>query len=511
MPLTASEPSEPRIAQLPFLLGIIVVAVLLIGGAAGWYGWATSAEEWTKQSADQGKVLAASVAPAVVDLLKQGKADAAGALVKDLKNKAGLVYVEVLRSGSATPFASSFPQADPPERRSRLSQAGNAIQQDEVAGVPVLNVTTEVRDGGTLLGTVHLGIDQSRIYWGRMALLGLTVVEALLILGIGFVVLHPFVRTATGIRAEAGVMAEHMKNLETSFNEEKAARQQLEADLKKARNATVSASRAKNTFLADLSQQLRAPMRQIAQTAELALGADPAPRLREHLQHLRSSTSELMTLVNDLLDFAQMDVGQLQLESVDFRLSELLDKLLRAPAMRAHAKNLRLDFDVGENVPETVMGDPTRLRQVLYHLVDNAVKYTSRGSITVALDVMSLAPHEARLRFTISDTGIGIPVWKKDTLFDPAALEEARAHGATGGLSLAMSGMVVQRMGGKIEVESQVGHGSKFWFAVPFRLPEKSSRLLELPKPKERIKMRVILPRSRAKIPGVQPASAVKE
>src|SRR5262249_4545907 len=158
------------------------------------------------------------------------------------------------------------------------------------------------------------------------------------------------------------------------------------------------------------------------------------------------------------------------------RLSELLDKLLRAPAMRAQAKNLRLDLDVGDNVPETVVGDPTRLRQVLYHLIDNAIKFTSPGSVAVQVDLATQAAGEIVLRCTVSDAGIGIPVWKRESLFDPVALEEARARGITGGLSLAMSGKVVERMGGRMEVDSQVGRGSTFWFNVRFRAPEKASR-----------------------------------
>lgn len=500
MQKTVKEAADAEAARLPARLAAVVLAILALGGIAGWYGWVSWAEEWRQTAANQGKVLAAYVVPALGDLLKQNKADAAANVAKDLRNKANLAYVEITRVDASRPFATTLSFSDLPERRTRQERSGVGVQDDEVAGVPVLNVHTEIRDGGALLGTLHLGLDASKLYWSRSAMLGLTALEAFFILVIGFVVLQPFVQRVESAQAIAKTLATKLQDTEATLTQEKMARSQLETEVKAAKNANADASHAKNTFLADLSQQLRTPMKQIAQTAELAMSADPSPRLREHLQHLRTSASELVTLVNDLLDFAQMDIGQLQLEEIDFRLSELLDKLLRGPAMRAQAKNLRLDLDVGDNVPETVVGDPTRLRQVLYHLIDNAIKFTSRGAVTMQVDLVNQGGGEVVLRFTISDTGIGIPVWKKESLFDPLALEEARARGITGGLSLAMSGRVVERMGGRIEVESQVGHGSTFWFTARFRMPEKASRILEIPKPRDRAKLRVILPRSKAAV-----------
>jgi signal transduction histidine kinase len=507
MQKTVTQAAEVEAARLPARLALMVLAILALGAAVAWYGWMNWADDWRQTEANQGKVLAAYVVPGLVDLLRQNKSEATANVAKDLKNKASLAYVEVMRVDANRPFATTLSLADLPERRTRRERSGNGAQEDEVAGVPVVNVHAEIRDSGTLLGTLHLGIDASKVYWSRSAMIGLTGLEAFFLLAIGFVILQPFVQHVQSVQGTAKTLAARLQAAENTLADEKMARSQLETEVKQAKNASLSASHAKTTFLADLSQQLRTPMRQIAQTAELAMGADPSARAREHLQHLRTSAGELMTLVNDLLDFAQLDVGQLQLESIDFRLSELLDKLLRAPAMRAQAKNIRLDLDVGDNVPETVVGDPTRLRQVLYHLIDNAIKFTSRGSVAVQVDLVNQGAGEIVLRFTVSDTGIGIPVWKKESLFDPVALEEARARGITGGLSLAMSGKVVERMGGKMEVDSQVGRGTTFWFNARFRAPEKASRIIEVPKPRDRAKLRVILPRSKASNHPVTPVA----
>ena len=511
MQKTVTSSAQTGDARLPARLAGVVLAVLALAAIAGWYGWTIWADEWRQTAANQGRVLAAYAVPTLVDLLRQNKADATVNLAKDLKNKASLAYVEVMRVDASRPFATTLSQNDLPERRTRQERSGSGVQEDEVAGVPVINVHAELRDSGALLGTVHLGIDASRLYWWRNAMLVLTGFEALFIVVIGFVVLQPFLQRADSVRSAAKTLAGRLLESDNTLAEEKIARSQVEAELKQAKHANLNASHAKNTFLADLSQQLRTPMKQIAQTAELAMGADPSPRIREHLQHLRTSAGELVTLVNDLLDFAQMDIGQLQLESIDFRLSELLDKLLRAPAMRAQAKNIRLDLDVGDNVPETVVGDPTRLRQVLYHLIDNAIKYTSRGAVAVQVDLVNQGAGDVVLRFTVSDTGIGIPIWKKESLFDPEALEDARSRGVTGGLSLAMSGKVVERMGGRIEVESQVGRGSTFWFNARFKAPDKASRILEIPKPRHAAKLRVILPRSKAVVAASTPTPVAKE
>jgi PAS domain S-box-containing protein len=227
---------------------------------------------------------------------------------------------------------------------------------------------------------------------------------------------------------------------------------------------------AKSRFLANISHELRTPMNAILGMIDLALPKASDPTVRDCLQTARGSADLLLTLLNDLLDSAKIESSKLQLEVAPFSLRRMLDQIARVLAVRASEKGLRFSCGIADATPEVVLGDRTRLQQVLLNLAGNAIKFTERGEVEIAVDAV-MEDGEARLGFAVRDTGIGIPRSSLEHLFQPFAQADAsmaRRFGGTGlGLSIAKS--LVELMGGQIRVRSDVGVGSTFEFAI--RLP----------------------------------------
>ncbi len=248
-------------------------------------------------------------------------------------------------------------------------------------------------------------------------------------------------------------------------------------ELHKAKQEVEESVRVKEQFLANMSHEIRTPMNAIIGFTNLLLKAEHGPENRQYLNAIKTSGQNLLVIINDILDFSKLELGKITLECIPFKLDQLISTVIDLMLPKAIEKNIKLSFSIAKDIPVTLLGDPTRLNQVLVNLVGNAIKFTNEGGVRIEVNLMNQSEEEVSLRFSVTDTGIGIPAESVDKIFEgftQATSDTTRKYGGTG-LGLTITKELIELQGGEISVTSKLNEGSSFIFWLKFKREKEES------------------------------------
>jgi signal transduction histidine kinase/DNA-binding response OmpR family regulator len=267
------------------------------------------------------------------------------------------------------------------------------------------------------------------------------------------------------------LMAENLTTSIANLNVEIRRSKQSELRFKKAKEIAEAANEAKSLFLANMSHEIRTPLNGVLGMTELLLNTKQTPEQQDFSKTIRSSGQSLLTIINDILDYSKIEAGKLDFEIIDFDLRATLEDVTDTMAIAAHEKGIEVILLISPKVPTLVKGDPGRFRQILTNLINNAVKFTKKGEVVIRVDPVSETETDAFIRVSVTDTGIGIPEDRIDSLFESFTqvdISTTRKYGGTG-LGLAISKKLAEMMDGQIGIESELGKGSEFWFTATLK------------------------------------------